>query len=213
MAKVTSPLYGIDATGTVGQSVTFAKWKGTKYARRYTKPSNPNTQSQQNVRGSFKFLASLWKAAPPAFKAPFEAKAKGNTITPANAFVQANASNIYDISDIADLAVSVPVLGGYAPASGTLSGGAGTVTVALTAPSLPSGWTVDRMVGVCIRNVNSNGDFTGTVNVATDATAPYSVSFSGLVAGQYLASGYFVYIRPDGREAFGPPVRQVVTVS
>lgn len=44
--------------GKVGETVG-AKWKNKKTIRTYTKPSNPNTQAQKNVRSAFKDLTSF----------------------------------------------------------------------------------------------------------------------------------------------------------
>lgn len=44
--------------GKVGETVG-AKWKNKKTIRTYTKPSNPNTQAQQNVRSAFKTITSF----------------------------------------------------------------------------------------------------------------------------------------------------------
>lgn len=44
--------------GKVGETVG-AKWKNKKTIRTYTKPSNPNTQAQQNVRSAFKQITSF----------------------------------------------------------------------------------------------------------------------------------------------------------
>lgn len=44
--------------GKVGQTVG-AKWKSESTLRTYTKPSNPNTEAQQQVRGNFKVLTSF----------------------------------------------------------------------------------------------------------------------------------------------------------
>lgn len=44
--------------GKVGQTVG-AKWKNKSTIRTFTKPSNPNTDAQQKVRGDFKSLTSF----------------------------------------------------------------------------------------------------------------------------------------------------------
>lgn len=44
--------------GKVGETVG-AKWKNKKTIRTYTKPSNPNTQAQKNVRSAFKDITSF----------------------------------------------------------------------------------------------------------------------------------------------------------
>lgn len=213
MAKVESPLFGMTADGQIGQSLVFARWKGVRYARRYSVPANPNTQAQQGVRGVFSFLVALFKVAPAAFRAPWDAKAAGEPLTPVNAFMKANAPYLIGQSGLSNLAVSTGVLGGLAPAGGSLTGGSGTATVALTAPGLPDGWSIVRAVGVCIEDQNPAMPFAGTVRVSDDTSSPYSIQFSGLTAGNYSLSGYFVYQRADGKTAYGPPVTDVVAVS
>lgn len=213
MAKVDSPLFGMAADGQIGQSLVFARWKGTRYARRYVVPANPRSNSQLEVRGIFSFLISLWKMAPSGFRAPFVAKASGEPLTPVNAFVKSNAAYLRGETDLSSFACGVAVLGGLAPAAGSITGGAGAATVNLTAPELPAGWVITRAVGVCIEDQSPSQLFAGTVRVAEDTAAPWSVSFSGLAAGSYFAGGYFVFQRDDGRVAYGVPVGQVVAVS
>lgn len=213
MAKVDSPLFGMAADGQVGKSLVFARWKGTRYARRYTVPANPRTDAQLGVRNVFSFLVAMFKLAPAVFKAPWEAKSRGEPLTPVNAFIKANAAFLIGEPNLANLAVSTGVLGGLAPAAGSLTGGSGQATVALTAPELPTGWSVLRAVAVLVRDQNPSQPYNGSMQVLTDSSAPYQMTFSGLGAGSYSLSGYFVYTRDDQRVAYGPPVTDVITVS
>lgn len=50
MAKVTSPLMSLDASGTVADALVFSKWKGRNYVRQHVIPSNPQSTAQQAVR-------------------------------------------------------------------------------------------------------------------------------------------------------------------
>lgn len=50
MAKVTGPLMSLDASGTVGKTATFSKWKGRNYVRLRVTPMNPQTDSQAATR-------------------------------------------------------------------------------------------------------------------------------------------------------------------
>lgn len=52
MAKVTSPLMSMDASGSLGGAITFAKWKGRNYVRQLVIPSNPQTSGQQDARAA-----------------------------------------------------------------------------------------------------------------------------------------------------------------
>lgn len=49
-AKVTGPLMSLDASGTVGKTCTFSKWKGRNYVRLRVTPMNPQSEGQQDAR-------------------------------------------------------------------------------------------------------------------------------------------------------------------
>jgi hypothetical protein len=50
MAKITGPLMSLDASGTIGKTVVFSKWKGQNYTRLRVTPKNPQKDSQQDCR-------------------------------------------------------------------------------------------------------------------------------------------------------------------
>jgi hypothetical protein len=50
MAKVTGPLMSLDASGTVGKTAVFSKWKGRNYVRLRVTPTNRQTDPQQDAR-------------------------------------------------------------------------------------------------------------------------------------------------------------------
>lgn len=56
MARVTGPLMSMEASGTIGKSLTFANWVGRQYVRRWTRPSNPQTSSQMEQRNVFSII-------------------------------------------------------------------------------------------------------------------------------------------------------------
>lgn len=53
MARVTGPLMSMEASGTIGKTLTFANWVGRQYVRRWTRPSNPQTADQMEQRNAF----------------------------------------------------------------------------------------------------------------------------------------------------------------
>lgn len=59
MAKVTGPLMSLDASGTVGNTTTFSKWKGRNYVRLRVTPQNPKTDAQAQSRS---YLGALGQA-------------------------------------------------------------------------------------------------------------------------------------------------------
>ena len=56
MARVTGPLMSMEASGTIGKTLTFANWVGRQYVRRWTRPSNPQTADQMELRNAFSVI-------------------------------------------------------------------------------------------------------------------------------------------------------------
>lgn len=54
MAKVTGPLMSLTASGKLGKSIVFMKWRGISDVRKWLIPANPKTTDQQRVRNDFK---------------------------------------------------------------------------------------------------------------------------------------------------------------
>lgn len=61
MAKVSGPLFSLEASGTYGGKVTFAKWKGRQYARQTVIPSNPNSADQETARNRLRVGGAIQK--------------------------------------------------------------------------------------------------------------------------------------------------------
>ena len=62
MAKVKGPLLSLSASGTIGDSMTFGKWKGVNTVRVKGTPTNPNTAAQLTQRTAFANAVASWKA-------------------------------------------------------------------------------------------------------------------------------------------------------
>lgn len=58
----------LDASGTVGKTATFSKWKGRNYVRLRVIPFNGRTADQQLTRGYLGVIAKAAKAVLTAFK-------------------------------------------------------------------------------------------------------------------------------------------------
>lgn len=59
MAKVTGPLMSLEASGTIGNALTFSRWVGRPYVRRYTVPGNPQTLNQETHRNRFSAVGTI----------------------------------------------------------------------------------------------------------------------------------------------------------
>lgn len=63
MAKVKGPLFSIDASGKIADTLVFMKWKGIKDVRQWLKPANPRTEKQQAQRGRLTDAVNEWHVA------------------------------------------------------------------------------------------------------------------------------------------------------
>lgn len=92
MASVKGPLFSLDASGTIGDAIVFAKWKGRNYARRHAVPANPKSVGQVSVRAMMKFLTQYWVSLTAGEQADWDTRAEATDISPFNAFVSYNMS-------------------------------------------------------------------------------------------------------------------------
>jgi len=90
MVKITGPMMSLDAQGTLGDAITFAKWKGRPYVRQRVIPSNPKTGAQLGRRAMFKFLTKEWDPFPDNWKATWQEDADELVTSPFNAFMAEN---------------------------------------------------------------------------------------------------------------------------
>lgn len=90
MAGVRAPLFGLDASGSIGDAITFSKWKGRAYVRIKATPSNPSSPGQVATRAMMTFQTQAWAALSAAQKAAWETLAAAENYSPFNAYVSYN---------------------------------------------------------------------------------------------------------------------------
>lgn len=88
MATTKAPLFGLDASGSLGKAIVFSKWKGRTYVRRHSIPSNPKSGLQVGMRSVLKFTTQDYKNLSAADKTDWTALATADNITPLNAQVR-----------------------------------------------------------------------------------------------------------------------------
>jgi len=214
MPKTTAPLLSFDARGQIGKAQVYSSWKGRNYARRYTVPSNPQTSEQTITRNCFSFLQSVYKVAPPLFTAAWQAYVKGKVLTERNAFTKFNLPVLRGEADLTNFIFSPGALGGLPPASVTPTPGAGTLSLAITAPSvLPTDWTIQAAVGAAIRDQDPDTGVLFNIEAGEDLTAAYVVAFAGLAAADWAWGAWLRWVRPDGLIAYSPALTGISTVT
>lgn len=90
MVKVNAPAMSLDASGQLGKSMVFSKWKGRNYVRSLVTPSNPQSAPQTSVRAMMRFLSQYWASQTTGDKATWLALAAMTSISPFNAYVSEN---------------------------------------------------------------------------------------------------------------------------
>lgn len=88
MVKVTAPAMSLDASGSIGGTMTFSKWKGRNYVRQLVRPANPRSAGQTYNRAFFKFLAQTWASIKTLYASSWQALADVDKVSPFNAFVK-----------------------------------------------------------------------------------------------------------------------------
>jgi len=214
VAKTTAPLLGFTASGQIGKTQVYGRWKGRGYARRYTVPANPQTAEQTITRNAFSFIQAVFKTAPALVTAPWAAYATGKVLTDRNAFTKFNLPQIRGEADLDLLTLSPGALGGLPPASMVITPGSGQLSVAVNAPSvLPTGWTIAAAVVAAIRDQDPDTGVLTEITAGEDTTSTYTIVLTGLSANLYQVRAWLRWTRPDGKLAYSPDLKDSDTPS
>ena len=90
MVKVSGPAFSLDASGTIGKTLVFSKWKGRNYIRSHVIPSNPRSGGQTGMRAMFSFLAKAWTTLSAGEQSSWEDRAAQLIASEFNAFMSYN---------------------------------------------------------------------------------------------------------------------------
>lgn len=90
MAKVSGPLHSLEASGTVGNTLTMLKQRGRQLAKFKSKPGGAPTAAQLAQRARYRAAVDAWNLLDPAGKAAWQDAADAKRITAFNAFLAAN---------------------------------------------------------------------------------------------------------------------------
>lgn len=214
MPVLTGPLFSLGASGTIGKTLTYAAWRGIKYARQRVVPQNPRTAAQIEVRHAFTTLNGVWQIADPEFWDIWEAVARGKPLTAKNAFMRHNLAIARGQLDLDTVTYSPgqspipPVVNPvYTPA-------AGQITVTGTAGTTPSGWTLVQAVAAAFRQADPfSGSVPSDYDSGVDLTSPFSIVLTGLATGFYsafIAAEYESTANPsEHRFGFSPPAPSI----
>lgn len=205
MAKPRAPLLSFGASGSIANTLTYASWRGIDYVRERIVPANPQSAGQTQTRSVFGWSSQIWKLDPALARDPWEAYATGRKFTGRNAMIGQNVEAMRGDVDLANMIFSPGARGGLAPELIAAAAGVGLITVTITAPSPPTGWTLSAVVAACTKDQDPQTETLYVTVAGEDASAPMdTVILSGLDTVLYFVGGWTKWLKPDGLVAYGP---------
>jgi len=195
MARTTGPLLSMDASGSVGNALTFAKWKGRNYVRRYAVPSNPQSTGQESIRSGMALYTAVYKNQTANVTSAFQAKAESEKYSVINAFIS---------SGLNAWKSSILILANGAERGTWTSSGSVSVTGSAQQRGITWSWT-ESLTGTqtgAILLVRKAADPGTTTQYAVHGTASGT---SYLLTGLDAATSYqarIVVIMSDGTVAY-----------
>jgi hypothetical protein len=183
MAGVTGPLMSMDASGTVGKTITFGKWKGRHYVRARVIPNNPKSAGQLGVRSMFRFLATQWAVLSAPAKASYEAAALTKAISAFNQYVSENSLRWQAFTTPTQTTPAAEASTPLTITTAPLTGGIGQITMVIT----PSGGTAIWGYAIFRSTAEITTPSPANCVAVIEADGANAVTFldSPLVAGTY----------------------------
>ena len=198
MARTTGPLFSLTARGTIADTLTYSAWRGIPYVRSRVIPANPQSVAQTEVRNIFAFLSETWKRAPTLFQAPWTAFATGQPFTNRNELIKRNIQALQGDADMNDFVWSPGALGGPAPLTLVVTPGVDTLTCVVTAPTPPTGWTLQAAVAAAMFDGDAESLPFRSITAGEDVSSPFSILLTGLVdVGVHQVGAWLRWVRPD----------------
>jgi hypothetical protein len=127
----------LDASGTLANTLTAAKWKGRNYMRQRVIPTNPKSAAQSGVRAMLKYLSKHWTTLAAGTKDDYDAGAEAKAISAFNEYCSQNLQRWQLFDAPTDAWPAAEAATPLTVTTQTLTGGAGFATIEIT----PSGAT------------------------------------------------------------------------
>lgn len=214
MAALTGALFSLTASGTIAKTLTYANWKGIQYARTRVDPANPQSVEQTKTRTVFSYIGDLYKFMPGIAREPWTAAVRGIPMTAQNMIASKNISILRDATDLNDMVLSPGALGGIPPSSIVVTPGNDQLSVAVTAPSPPTGWTLTAAQGVVVPDQDPHDPIAGVPVAQEDLTSTYTLVFTGLLdSTDYQVAVWLKWLTTSMNVAYSIALREQATTT
>jgi hypothetical protein len=208
MAVLRGPLMSLSARGTIASTLTYAAWKGIPYARTRVVPANPQSVEQTKTRDVFRFLNDYYKFAPGIAREPWIAAVRGIPMTAQNMVQFKNVFDLRDAVTLDDMTLSPGAAGGIPPSGIVVTPGNDQISVAVSVPSAPTGWTLTAAQGVVLREQDPHATILESPTAVEDLTSTYTLVFTGLANAQTYQIGVWLkWLTTNQSEAYSIALR------
>jgi len=90
MAIITGPLFSLEAHGSLGDVITYARLGRTNYTKVHFSPANPKSPGQIGIRCMTKFLTQIWSELSDNMQAQFQQLGETWNLKPYHAYLKFN---------------------------------------------------------------------------------------------------------------------------
>ncbi len=214
MAKVTAPLLGFGASGTIAKVQTYATWRGIAYARRHVIPANPKSTAQVLTRDIFGNLNTRWKQGGPLMRAPWDRFAVGQAFVGRNSYMGKNLNLTRGDADMANYIGSPGAKGGLPASTLVLTTVAALgIEAVITVPAAPTGWTLTSAIATALVDQTPELTVGDIIQEGEDVATPFQVDFTGLTAVTYFVQAWLKWAKPDASVAYGASISDSILVT
>lgn len=211
MAKITGPMLSFGGSGQLGKTLVYSKWRGVPYTRQYVIPGNPNTAGQQSTRNVFRCMSSMWKIAGAISVAAWNAFATGRPFLGRNAFIGQNVALMRGEVDMDNFLGSPGARGGLPPSTVVITPGSGQLSIVVTAPTPPTGWTLTAAQAMTFEDQSPANVFVSNITDGEDVSAPYDVVLTGLPNTVHQVATWLKWLKSDGAIAYSASLQDQAT--
>lgn len=191
------------ASGRFG-GVVASVWKGVTLFRRFVAPSNPNSSAQQEVRNIFRTLTVNYTLMTTEVRAAWTTFAQGKRFIARNRYIAMNVPALNGEVDGDNLVATPGDASTIPPVNiSAVTPGVDELVVDVTAPTVPTGWTLQAVVAACTRDLDYSGSSVASSALqwheAEDVSDPYNITITGLSTGSlYQVRAFIRWLAPDG---------------
>jgi hypothetical protein len=202
MSITIAPLLCLSVLGKLGNKVTYDRVNGQNIVKAYSKPTDPASAAQQNVRGIFRYSSEVWRQSHLLLRTPWAAKYYGTPEGIRTSFIGANLQALAGQQSLTGFVMSPAVGWGMITPAPTVTPGAGSLLVTINTPVLPAGYLANVGQFLVLLDQDPADQIEAAPNFWHDRRAPFVRNFTGLQSGKPYIISVALWIRGPAASRF-----------